>query len=160
LRLDRDVAATERDALRAEVERLQKRISAGHAVFELSERKRLDQLNEVGALTSKLAEVRAVLEASRANVRTSEAYIAKIEARLTELAEENEMLAAGYTRDPRGGWAKPAPFVGYEATVTALRAALERWGQHESKCNHLAGSRSQDWPCTCGLDAALAGGKP
>lgn len=37
-----------------------------------------------------------------------------------------------------------------------LTIALRRYGQHEAKCNRLQGSRLQDWPCDCGLDAALA----
>lgn len=51
------------------------------------------------------------------------------------------------------------------ATVARLRAALERYGQHEPRCdyNRIATVDSGDphlWPCNCGLDSALRGGEP
>jgi hypothetical protein len=51
--------------------------------------------------------------------------------------------------------------------VERLRAALKRYGQHESSCDWYSwgpvvdtSTTSLHRPCTCGLDAALAGGEP
>ncbi len=86
-------------------------------------------------------------------------------AALALTSDAGAKLLADHAAELQGWWAKTQEAVKNFADVVtrkdaeyaALRAALEKYGQHTHKCERLTRSccLNHEFPCTCGLDKIL-----